>query len=100
MSIIKTLTTEERLATRELQLASQAAQIKFHEYKAQAEAELKRLNDDAVAKGQAIFTHLTAVAKKAELDIDKIIFDFDHMAFTPKPVSVTPGPALPPPIEE
>lgn len=95
MNVVKTLTTEEQLVVRNLQVAAQAARIKVHEYQTQIEAELRKLEQDAIAKGQAVAAHLTNLAREAKLEVEKTAFDFDSMVFHQPGAPVPPVP--PPP---
>lgn len=96
--ILLALNTDQKLTARDLQVAAQAAQIKMHEYKAEAEAKFKTLEQDAMAKSQILVNYLASVGTDAKIETAKAIFDFDLMAFIKAPVSVTPGPALPAPV--
>ena len=100
MGIIRALTVEERATTRDMQVAAQAARIKMHEYKQNVEAEFRKLEQDAIAKEQAVSMYLTQVAGKAGINIATHAFDFDQMGFGLREDVLGPvGPTAPSAVE-
>jgi len=79
--VLLALAIDQQLHTRNLQVLSQAAQLKVHRYKQQADAELLRLQTDANNKSQAVLNYLNQVGTAGRLDTTKVLFDFESMVF-------------------
>jgi len=84
MEVLKELSTEEKLAVRELQLSAQTSQIDLANFKTRIEAEYKEMEKATVAKSQAVISYLTDMAKSAELKIEEVEFDFETLVFKKK----------------
>jgi hypothetical protein len=98
--VLLALTKDQQLHVRNLQVFSQAAQLKVHQYKQQADAELNRLQTDANTKSQIVINFLNQVGTASKIDVTKSLFDFESLAFIEVPDQVpanpTPAPALTP----
>ena len=84
-NLLKELAVEEQLAVRTLEAAELRAHNKAYEFKITVEAQLKTLMAEAQAKGAATVAHLQTLAKKYELDVENVGFDFERLVFVSKP---------------
>jgi hypothetical protein len=85
MNEVKELTTEEKLLTQNLRIALLLAQQKLNEYKTICEQQAQKMLNELQGHDAALVKHLTAIAKAAELDVEKLVFNWDRLAFEPKP---------------
>jgi hypothetical protein len=93
--VLLALNKDQQLTVRNLQVASQAAQLKTHQYKQQADVELQRLQVDANNKAQAVLNYLNQVGTAAKLDTTKVLFDFESLAFIDNTPMAPPAPPAP-----
>jgi len=84
MDILATLTAEEQLVTRTVEAAELRAHNQLLQFKMEVEARFKALQDAAQAKTKATTDHIEALAKKYELKIEEVGFDFESLAFRKK----------------
>ena len=84
MDVLATLTNEEQFVTRTLEAAELRAHNQLLQFKMEAEARFKTLQDAVEAKSKATASHLESLAKKYELKLEEVAFDFESLAFNKK----------------
>jgi hypothetical protein len=84
MDVLARLTTEEQFAVRTVEAAELRAHNQLLQFKMEVEAKFKALQDAAQTKSKATLDHLTELAKKYELKIEEVGFDFEQLAFHKK----------------
>lgn len=85
MEILATLTAEEQLIVRGIEAAELRAHNKLHEFKSTVEAQFRQIEHAAQTKTNATIAHLQGLAKKYELKIEDVAFDFETLVFHAKP---------------